>query len=40
MGGIAGEFTGFKFGDRHSSDLGITRVSNGSRYSENLLPNL
>jgi predicted phage tail component-like protein len=40
MGGIAGDFTGFKFGDRHSSDLGITRVSNGSRYSENLLPNL
>lgn len=40
MGGIAGDFTGFKFGNRHSSDLGITRVSNGSRYSENLLPNL
>lgn len=40
MSGIKGDFTGFRFGERHSSDLGITRVSDGSRYSDNLLPNL
>lgn len=40
MGGIKGDFTGFQFGESHSSDFGITRVSQGSRYNDNLLPNL
>ena len=40
MSGIKGDFTGFSFGGRHSSDIGITRVSDGSRYNDNLLPNL
>lgn len=34
--GIAGEYTGFTFGNVHSSELGITRVSNGSRYEAQL----
>lgn len=34
--GIAGEYTGFTFGNTHSSELGITRVSNGSRYEAQL----
>jgi hypothetical protein len=33
-----GEFLGFTYGNIHSSDLGIVRVSNGSRFEENLLP--
>ena len=33
-----GDFTGFKFGNKHSSDLGIIRVSNGDRYDEQLHP--
>lgn len=33
-----GDFIGFTFNERHSSELGITRVSNGSRYNDNLLP--
>lgn len=37
---IGGEFIGFKFGDVHSSELGIVRVSDGSRYNENLLPTI
>lgn len=36
--GISGDFTGFTFNGVHSSTLGITRVSNGSRYVEDLLP--
>lgn len=32
------DFTGFYFKNHHSSEFGITRVSNGSRYQENLLP--
>jgi hypothetical protein len=32
--------TGFKFGDYHSSQFGLIRVSNGSRYNEYLLPTL
>lgn len=40
MSGIKGDFTGFTFGNKHSSELGITRVSNGSRYDENLLPTI
>lgn len=35
-----GDFVGFTIGDYHSSELGIMRVSGGSRYSENLLPSI
>lgn len=35
-----GDFIGFKFNGVHSSDLGIVRVSEGSRYNDNLLPNI
>lgn len=33
-----GDFIGFTFNGTHSSDLGIVRTSNGSRYNTNLLP--
>ena len=33
---IRGDFTGFTFDGVHSSELGIVRVSDGDRYSENL----
>lgn len=36
--GLSGDFIGFTFNGVHSSTLGITRVSNGSRYVEDLLP--
>lgn len=36
--GLRGDFIGFTFNNIHSSTLGITRVSNGSRYEEDLLP--
>lgn len=36
--GLFGDFIGFTFNGVHSSTLGITRVSNGSRYVEDLLP--
>lgn len=32
------DFCGFQFNGVHSSDLNIVRVSNGSRYSEDLIP--
>lgn len=35
-----GDFLGFTFGDDHSSDLGITRVSGGDRYDEQLHPEI
>lgn len=35
---LRGDFIGFTFNGVHSSTLGIMRVSNGSRYSETLLP--
>lgn len=35
---LKGDFIGFTFGNKHSSELGIVRVSNGSRYEESLLP--
>lgn len=38
MSAIKGDFTGFTFNGIHSSELGITRVSDGSRYTEELLP--
>lgn len=33
------DFCGFSFNGRHSSDLGIVRVSEGSRYGETLISN-
>ena len=36
--GLKGDFTSFSFKGIDSSDLGITRVSDGSRYTEDLLP--
>lgn len=38
--GDSGDFLGFTFGGKHSSSMGITRTSDGSRYNENLLPTL
>lgn len=35
-----GDFIGFTFNGRHSSDMGIVRTSNGSRYNSNLLPTM
>ena len=35
-----GDFLGFTFGGVHSSDLGITRVSGGDRYDEELHPEI
>ena len=32
------DFCGFSFNGYHSSDLGFLRVSNGSRYNDNLIP--
>lgn len=37
---IKGDFIGFTFGGIHSSELGLMRVSDGSRYNEDLLPPL
>ena len=39
MSVFSGDFLGFQLGDIHSSQLNITRVSNGDRYTENLTPN-
>lgn len=38
MSVIKGDFIGFTFNNVHSSELGIMRVSDGNRYTENLLP--
>lgn len=35
---IKGDYIGFTFNGVHSSDLGIVRVSDGSRYTNDLLP--
>ncbi len=35
---IGGDYIGFTYKDIHSSTLGIMRTSDGSRYSDNLLP--
>lgn len=40
MSGLKGDFIGFTFNGIHSSELGITRTSEGSRYSEDLLPSI
>lgn len=40
MSGLKGDFIGFTFKGIHSSQLGITRVSEGSRYKVPLLPDI
>ena len=40
MSGLKGDFISFTFNGVHSSTLGITRTSNGSRYDDNLLPTI
>ena len=35
---LKGDFIGFSFNGYRSEDLGIVRVSDGSRYTEDLLP--
>lgn len=37
---MKGDFTGFSFNGIHSSQLGITRVSEGDRYKESLFPEI
>ena len=37
---IKGDYIGFTFGGVHSSELGLMRVSDGSRYNQDLLPPL
>ena len=37
---MRGDFIGFTYNGVHSSDLGIIRVSDGSRFNENLLPTM
>lgn len=39
MSVYSGDFLGFQLGDVHSSQLNITRVSSGDRYSETFIPN-
>lgn len=38
MSTLKGDYIGFTYNNVHSSDLGIIRVSNGSRFDESLLP--
>lgn len=38
--GHRGSFLGFTYNNIHSSTLGITRVSSGKRYTDNLVPSL
>ena len=40
MSVLKGDYIGFSYNSVHSSDLGIVRVSNGSRFDENLLPTM
>ena len=40
MGVGKGDFMGFQYGGYHSSQLGVTRVSDGSRYTEELAPTI
>lgn len=37
---MKGDFTGFKINGIHSSELGITRIADGDRYDETLIPDL
>ena len=38
MSVLSGDYIGFTYNGIHSSELGLVRVSNGSRYDESLLP--
>ena len=40
MSEFRGDFLGFTFNGKHSSELGIVRTSDGSRFNENLLPTI
>lgn len=40
MKALRGDFIGFTYGSHHSSDLGIVRVSDGTRYSQELSPTI
>ena len=40
MGVLKGDYIGFTFNETHSSELGIIRVSEGTRYQEELLPSI
>ena len=40
MSVLGGDYIGFSYNGQHSSDLGIVRTSNGSRFDENLLPTM
>lgn len=40
MSAIKGDFMGFTFNGVHSSELGLIRVSDNSRYAENLFPTI
>ena len=40
MGVLKGNYIGFTYNGVHSSDLGIVRTSDGSRFNENLLPTM
>lgn len=40
MSAIKGDFLGFTFNGYHSSELGLVRVSDSNRYTENLLPTI
>lgn len=40
MSEFKGDFLGFTYNGVHSSDLGIVRTSDGSRFNENLLPTI
>lgn len=40
MNTLKGDFIGFSYDGIHSSELGLVRVSDGSRYNDNLLPAL
>lgn len=40
MSVLSGDFIGFTYNGVHSSDLGIVRTSDGSRFKENLLPTM
>lgn len=40
MSALKGDFISFSFNKVHSSDLGIIRTSDGSRFNENLLPTI
>lgn len=38
--GMKGNYLGFTYNGKHSSDFGITRTSDGSRFNQNLLPTI